>query len=163
MSWYKLAQYNNIIFFKFLDFDNSKSKRELPYQGIHAWAAETNKLNHILMVARKNMSDINIVNISPTDHIYAIRYSDADFYVMMPSYEEWLEKYGPYDNLSEQEQREYYEEQLKEELPKLEPFDPNKHLIRTVTIGYDPPWEEGYEDIANPYQVLIIRENNELV
>jgi len=101
MNWYKLAQYNNIIFFKFLGYDNSRLKRKMPYQGIHAWAIEANDLEHILEIAGKNMSNINIINILPTDQVYAINYENADFYVMMPSYEEWLEKFGPYSNLSE--------------------------------------------------------------
>jgi len=157
MNWYKIAQFDNIIFFKFNDFNNNESKREMPYDGIHAWASKETDFYKILEIEGKKLSDVTIIDISDAKVIYGINYSSADFYITFPSYKEWIEKWGPYDNLSEQETIEYYEEELKKELPQLEVFNPKDHLMKITLEGYEPPWDKGHYNISNPYQILIIK------
>lgn len=88
------------IIFVRVNFDNSRTVRQLPYSGIHAWAMDAEEWDWF----RFTYANLNPIIIgSPDDYqrIGAISYKDVDRYVMG----------------------------LSDTVPPIVPFDPDQHCL----------------------------------
>ena len=115
------------IFVRTDDFDNIGTVRELPYDGIHCWCIyekDFDKYITELELWGGNENKVRIVD-GDTYEKYAINYRMAHDYVM-----------GNND-----------------EIPKLEKFNPNKHIMSFIKQGQ----KSMLEYVADmKYQILLI-------
>lgn len=97
------VQKNDIIFVRTKQFDNTGTNRELPYDGIQCWAIYENDLQKYideLELWGGKQKDVEIIDLNDYK-AFALDYPQTHKYVM-----------GEID-----------------ELPKLEPFDVQKHIL----------------------------------
>lgn len=97
-------QFDNIIFVRTNKFDNSGTIRKLPYDGIQCWAiysSDYDKYITELELWGGNRKDVEIIDPNNKE-IFAIDYSKAHRYVMGE----------------------------REELPQLEVYNPDIHIMR---------------------------------
>lgn len=99
----------NVIFVRTKNFDNSGTANKLPYEGIQCWAIyeeDLDKYIQELEIWGGKRKNVEILNPNGFT-INALNYLEAHKYVMGET----------------------------EEVPKLEPFDKNKHRLKFIKQG----------------------------
>ena len=114
------------IFVRSDDFDNTGTKRKLPYEGIHCWCIYEKDLEKYIKELELwggNKKSVRVINGDKYNK-YAINYKMAHNYVMGNS----------------------------DDIPKLEKFDTDKHIIKFIKQGK----KSMLEYIADmKYQILL--------
>jgi len=100
---------SKIIFVRTRNFDNTGTKRKLPYDGVQCWCISENDLDNYIKELELwggNRNDIEIIDPIGYD-IYALNYPKTHKYVMGEA----------------------------GELPELEPFNQEKHRMKYIKQG----------------------------
>ena len=122
------VQKNDIIFVRTKNFDNTGTINKLPYNGIQCWAIYENDLQKYtdeLELWGGKSKDVEIID-SNGYRIFALNYPQTHKYVM-----------GEID-----------------ELPELEPFDVQKHILRFKKQG-EKSMLEYVSDMK--YQIILMK------